>query len=797
MKKWQCIIHFLICFAFLAIIGSCKVEQAYQAQLKDEGDKKSLASTAVVRDVRVINGKLEILGRGLENIEQVSIQAEGTNESFSIQDKSSERLLATGLRNIGLVAGKVFKLVLADAYGSSSFQIQTSLRDKSVTGEKLHNMGAMDGDTLVYNRLNDIWEARALTGLKLRGTWNAELNEPQLADRGYQSSPMKGDYYIVSESGASEIDGNDDWLSGNWIVFNGSEWEKVSNSTSAASFNGRTGIVSPEEGDYDLDLLGDVETSGAAIGHVLKFDGSKWAPAPDASADNADSLGSEHIADGSLTNADISPSAGIDPTKVSGLPGVISSVASNTTAVGANAANIASNTAGVSSNQAAITANATAITGKAPLPASACAGTDKLVWSAGAFSCAIDYDTNTNAATMCSAGEYLDGDGSCKVLSGGDLHSDGSVPMAADLDMAGNTLTNLQGLSVDSGKLLVGPDLGGSYPGILQGQVKFVDTTNDQLTLSLFNAKSHDVTNNGGVNIEMYGRRNSGPYDQRVPLAKLSATPEFSGFNSAASRRASLVFSTNWEGQGGLSEKMRLTSDGKLGIGTSSPGHTLHAVGQSFRFEGTGSSSTALTFTPQTANNFNISATNLNIVPNYLKLESRSMRLNTNVGHEPIRLMTQGTTRLYVGEANNGGKIGIGTTVPTEQLEVVGCIKYSGGTIGTACSSDRRLKDDIEDVNFGASALEKFTQLRPRTYVYKTNPDASFYGLIAQEVLEVDKEMVTTKENGYYAVDYERGKWLHFKASQEMARKIAKLERENQDLKARLERLEAAVEAMQ
>lgn len=793
MKKTS---HLGIALALLFQVAGCKIEEA--AQTNVEGLKTSAASKATVNSIKIVDGKLEVHGEGLDKIESLSIQAEGINEEFRIELQKEDQLIAAGIRQVGLLAGKVFRLVLADAYGASSFQIQTTLKDKSVTGEKLHDMGALDGDTLVYNRINDIWEARPLTGLKLRGTWDAELNEPQLSDRGYGTSPMKGDYYIVGESGSTSIDGNNQWSSGNWIVFNGREWERVSIANSAASFNGRTGIIEAEKGDYDLSLLGDVDTSGAAIGHVLKFDGTKWTPAPDAASDSGESIGSAEITNGSLTNDDISPSANIDPSKVAGLPTALTAISANASSIAGNATAISSNATDIAANQSAITANTTALASKAPLPPSACSGTDKLVWSAGVFSCATDYDTNTNAATLCSAGEYLDGDGSCKPAGGsGVIKDDGTVPMAANLNMDGNTLSNLNGLSVPSGRLIVGPDLGAS-PGSLVGHMKVVDTTKDQLTLSLFNAKNHDLSNNGGVNIEMYGRRGGGPYDQKVNLAKISALPEASTFSSAANRRASLVFSTNMEDQGGLSEKMRITGAGKVGIGTSTPSATFHAVGQDFRFTGTGSATTSLTLTPSTSNRFFITGAGINMTASdNLELRGRNVILSTSVGHTPIQFQTGGGTRLYVGDGNSGGFVGVGTTAPTERLEVAGCIKHNNGTIGSACSSDRRLKDDIRDLDFGGNPLQKFMRLRPRTYVYKTNPDATYYGFIAQEVLEVDKEMVSTKDNGYYAVDYERGKWLHFKASQEMARKIASLEEENKNLKSRLERLEAAVEALQ
>ena len=60
------------------------------------------------------------------------------------------------------------------------------------------------------------------------------------------------------------------WDGAAWIALGG-----------IASFNGRSGIVVPVEGDYTLDLLGDVDTVTTApvTGDVLKYNGASWEPA--------------------------------------------------------------------------------------------------------------------------------------------------------------------------------------------------------------------------------------------------------------------------------------------------------------------------------------------------------------------------------------------------------------------------------------------------------------------------------------------------------------------------------------
>lgn len=71
------------------------------------------------------------------------------------------------------------------------------------------------------------------------GTWNANTNTPTIVS----STGNKGDYYIVSVSGSTTVDGISDWVIGDWLVFNGSTWDKIDNTDSISSFNGRTGAI--------------------------------------------------------------------------------------------------------------------------------------------------------------------------------------------------------------------------------------------------------------------------------------------------------------------------------------------------------------------------------------------------------------------------------------------------------------------------------------------------------------------------------------------------------------------------
>jgi hypothetical protein len=63
----------------------------------------------------------------------------------------------------------------------------------------------------------------AIGALNYKGTWNASTNNPTLTS----SVGTKGDYYVVSVAGSTNLDGTTLWGIGDWAVFNGTIWQKV------------------------------------------------------------------------------------------------------------------------------------------------------------------------------------------------------------------------------------------------------------------------------------------------------------------------------------------------------------------------------------------------------------------------------------------------------------------------------------------------------------------------------------------------------------------------------------------
>lgn len=63
----------------------------------------------------------------------------------------------------------------------------------------------------------------AIGALNYKGVWNASTNNPTLTS----GVGSKGDYYVVSVAGSTNLDGETLWGIGDWAVFNGTIWQKV------------------------------------------------------------------------------------------------------------------------------------------------------------------------------------------------------------------------------------------------------------------------------------------------------------------------------------------------------------------------------------------------------------------------------------------------------------------------------------------------------------------------------------------------------------------------------------------
>jgi hypothetical protein len=92
-------------------------------------------------------------------------------------------------------------------------------------------------------------------GLVYKGTWNASTNSPTLAS----GTGTTNWYYVVSTPGSTNLDGITDWKAGDWLIYNGTAWQKIDQSWAIAGANDNItsmtgitgGISSPDFIQFD------------------------------------------------------------------------------------------------------------------------------------------------------------------------------------------------------------------------------------------------------------------------------------------------------------------------------------------------------------------------------------------------------------------------------------------------------------------------------------------------------------------------------------------------------------------
>jgi hypothetical protein len=269
---------------------------------------------------------------------------------------------------------------------------------------------------------------------------------------------------------------------------------------------------------------------------------------------------------------------------------------------------------------------------------------------------------------------------------------------------------------------------------------------------------------------------------------------------AVGSTPASMRFITN-SGNSVL-ERMRLTEDGYLGIGTTAPSSTLDVAGA---------------ITASGGANINMKAPSTNTLDSgdlvwYNYDSTEKARINAGTAATGYLYFSVGTPTSTKMTITNNGDVGIGTVAPSYRLHVVGTAGLSTGTAWTN-ASDARLKDIHGEYEYGLNEILKLHTVR---YSYKKdNPlqlpsDFQKTGFIAQEVQKVIPDAVSKRKDGYLELNVDPIHWAVVNAVKELyhkwfsdsqnvhaelekqSREIASLKEQNALLEKRLEALEKA-----
>ncbi len=188
--------------------------------------------------------------------------------------------------------------------------------------------------------------------------------------------------------------------------------------------------------------------------------------------------------------------------------------------------------------------------------------------------------------------------------------------------------------------------------------------------------------------------------------------------------------------------KLRLTGAGHDGATT-----------DDVKFVGSGATSVART----DENTITISSTDTNTTYSRSDFINQDVNTNSDVTFNDVEvdglLQVDGTGTSVFSSHLKSHCLGVGVNPSGTSGEI-----HAGADIVAYSSSDKRLKENIKPIE---NPLGKIAQISGNTFDWIENSEVhshkgSDIGVIAQEIEEVLPELVTTRENGYKAVKYDK-----------------------------------------
>ncbi|HQC78728.1 MAG TPA: hypothetical protein PLH92_18655, partial [Mycobacterium sp.] len=175
---------------------------------------------------------------------------------------------SASVTNVGTSSAAVFDIAIPKGdTGSASNETWTTLADKpaviaagatkadartAIDAEYTGARGVAGGIATLDSAGKVPYSQLPASIMSYQGTWSASGNTPTLAD----GTGDTGDVYRVSVAGTVNLgSGSIAWGVGDYVIYNGTVWEKSDSTDAVASVNGYTGVISLTKSDVGLSAV--------------------------------------------------------------------------------------------------------------------------------------------------------------------------------------------------------------------------------------------------------------------------------------------------------------------------------------------------------------------------------------------------------------------------------------------------------------------------------------------------------------------------------------------------------------
>jgi hypothetical protein len=213
----------------------------------------------------VIDGVATLTGGVVGAVTKPAGDLVGTTQPQTLINKTLESPVLntpTGLTSSSVGLGNVNNT--SDVNKPVSNATQVSLDQKEDKINKGQNGGYAGLDATGKVPLQQMPQS-VLGANVYQGTWNAATNTPTIPAAALAN---QGWYWVVSVAGSTNIDGISTWAPGDWIISNGTAWERIINIDSVSSVNAMTGAVvvtKSHVGLANVDNTSDATKNAAAV----------------------------------------------------------------------------------------------------------------------------------------------------------------------------------------------------------------------------------------------------------------------------------------------------------------------------------------------------------------------------------------------------------------------------------------------------------------------------------------------------------------------------------------------------